>query len=118
MRALCKAMIAAAFLGSLSSPSAAQPLDGNAYLTLCQSQDIGMQNGCSGFGAGLISALMFWNSIPTDQGGPSAKFCVPPGVQTVQAMDVVQSYVSGHPETRHYLAGMLAQLALMEAFPC
>lgn len=99
-------------------PRRAQPIDGNGYLDLCQSADAGLQNGCMGFGAGLLSGLIFWNSVSVEQGGPSAKFCLPQGVKSLQAIDVVRKYVEVHPEMRHYLAGMLAQLALMEAFPC
>lgn len=95
-----------------------QPIDGNGYLDLCGSSEPGLQNGCAGFGAGVVSTLMFWNSISPEQGGPSVKFCVPSAVKTAQAIDVVRAYIERHPETRHYMAGMLGQLALMEAFPC
>ena len=80
-----------------TAPSQAQTIDGNGYPELCTSGDAGLQNGCAGFGAGILSALMFWNQVRVEQGGPTAKFCIPPGVKTTQAVDVVLEYVKRHP---------------------
>ena len=101
-------------------PANAQTFDGNGYLEMCSSSDLGVQNGCDGVGFGMVTALLFWNSVSVEQGGPATKFkfCLPAGVGTAQAVDIVHAYVEGHPATRHYPAGMLAELALLEAFPC
>jgi hypothetical protein len=113
----CGAIATIAFF-TLCGSSVAAPLDGNGYLELCTASDIGLQNGCAGYGAGILTALGFWNGITVEQGGPAAKFCVPSGVSIEQASDVMLSYVRDHPEQRHQLAGMLGFFALSEAFPC
>jgi hypothetical protein len=50
--------------------------------------------------------------------GATPSLCIPVEVTRRQLRDIVNIWLSQHPETRHYAARGLVVAALIEAFPC
>lgn len=97
--------------------------DGNDLLDLCS--NIKRVRGSSnpeillkaGTCVGYIRGIM--HSIPNTNYLSGRNFiCMPTGVQTIQAIDIVIKYLNDHPERRHLHQSELALHALWQAFPC
>lgn len=105
-------MTASIILASTSTPYA-YFMSGNKLHEHCHSTG---QEWAGGFVLGVIDSdetIYFANREV------SKKFmCVPDGVTTRQATDIVCRYIEIKPETRHKAAAILAIEALMKAFPC
>lgn len=109
--------ISALALVAFTVPVAAQFYDGNRLHELCSSTPA--------FAAGFVSGVIDreWLSATgvTDTGKPLSEvksFCLPSTVTVTQVRDVVCKALDETPETRHWMAVMLASNALNEAYPC
>jgi hypothetical protein len=102
---------------------------GNQIAEICAGEDLAMRGYCIGYVVGLIEGMKWGLAFPLLQDGKSPdevnkmaevllRFCFPEGATNRQSVDVVTGYLSRHPETRHFSARLLAQLAFIEAFPC
>lgn len=70
---------------------------------------------CSGFMKGVLDMNAVYSSMHTEQ----PLLCVPDeGVLVIKAARIVVKYLNEHPEQLHFQDGVLATLALAEAFPC
>ena len=109
----------AAFVGvslcSLGSTFAhAESKDGNSLLSRCQKKsESGTAFGyCLGYIVGIVDA------IDLVQGSKSTILCIPSGVKIGQAKDIVEKYLTDHPEGRLRPGAQLDVEAITKASPC
>jgi hypothetical protein len=104
-----------AFLGT--HPASAQGpygmRTGNDVLSVCTGSHTNEQLMCVSWFAGLAAGIQ---SVLVLTG--SRRLCLPENSNVGQYRDVVLAYLRTNPERRHLLAGPLAVVALMRAFPC
>jgi hypothetical protein len=81
--------------------------DGNQLSRDCNGQNAFSDGACAGYIIGAKDALE-----------TRGVFCLPPGIEQGQAIDVVKLYLHDHPEKRHLPADELVEIALKEKFPC
>ncbi|WP_444666567.1 Rap1a/Tai family immunity protein [Cereibacter changlensis] len=124
--------IAAASWAFAASDAAGQEganLTGNQLLEICQSEDLAKQGFCIGYNVGVVEGMRWGSAVPLLRAevprqeveatvNSMLSFCLPEGATYGQYQDVIVRYIDRHPETRHTSARLLAQLALIEAFPC
>lgn len=67
---------------------------------------------CQGFFLGVVQAN---SGMPA---GTQGRFCPPEGLTTLQAIKVFIKTADERPEDLHVPAYWLAQLAMLDAFPC
>jgi hypothetical protein len=94
------------------APNHANALSGAELYGYCLAKE-GTQNvTCSAYIRGLLDGLTTREKHPT-------RYCTPEdGIDVDQARLLVEKYLQDHQEKFHQPAGILASLALMEAFPC
>lgn len=123
---LCLVAFATATPASAEDPS----LTGNQLLEICgASDDLAQQGFCIGYTVGVVEGMKWGVGGPMLRAGKTTEeankmteallsFCVPEGATWGQYRDVVIGYLERNPQDRHGSARLLAQLALVEAFPC
>jgi len=86
--------------------------DGNTLLKVCTSTNTTDRSYCNGYVGGIVDSI-------TEVGSMSGrKACLPAGVMSSQARDVVIQWLQRNPQVRHFTAPGLVAKALSEAFPC
>ena len=104
---------------------------GNAFVRFCTAadrvsdmkgstnSDIQHTLNCSLYVLGIVHALEFEVAYSEGKTGkkPVQPFCVPDEVENGQLVKVVLKYIRAHPEEAHRHGGLLAMLALGEAYP-
>jgi Rap1a immunity proteins len=131
MKTLCGISVVALVVLLTMAPcakaaEASRSVDGNTLLRRCSAHlrynDSGTisQNSlidavfCQGYALGMIEMHLSYRTLKTT----IPLFCPPDGLQTLQAIRVVVRYLQAHPEHLHWSGGVLATLALGDAFPC
>jgi hypothetical protein len=84
---------------------------GNDVKQICD--DSARTSTCVVLIAGILDGIALMDSLT---GTPI--ICVPAGVTTGQAADIVKRHINNFPQGRHLAASGLALAALLEAFPC
>jgi len=122
-QSLLPAALVTAFLsGSVAAPARASDieaggfLNGNTLLQECQSSAVAARAQCRGFVMGVADAMSIAQVFNEPVAGRRA--CPRDYVTWQQPGDVATSYLTRHPELRHYIASWLVANALEEAFPC
>ena len=110
---LLAASVVAALTGSAEAET--NPANPRAYLTgddlfdWCRASS---HDGCWGYVSGIADAMSVAGA------GLGRRACIPDSVRISQAADIVQRFLLGHPEQRHFAAPGLVARALADAFPC
>lgn len=87
--------------------------DGNTLYSRCKKGPENVEFAyCVGYIVGVI------DTMDLAQGDKSEILCLPPGVKIGQARDVVEKYLTDHPERRHLPSARLVAEAISKAFPC
>jgi hypothetical protein len=124
-------MLCYGMLVSAQEPVEAFYESGNAFVRFCTAADrvsdtksstnADVQNAlnCSLYVLGIVHAVEFEVAYSEKMTGkkPVQPFCVPDNVENGQIVKVVLKYIRAHPEEAHRHAGLLAMLALGEAYP-
>jgi hypothetical protein len=101
--------------------------DGAELLRLCNDshrravQQLTMQqmadaSRCIGYIRGLLDGVDARTQMPPEY--LPRLYCIPPGVQLGQIIDVVTQHLEKTPQTRHLFSQYLVVEALKNAFPC
>jgi Rap1a immunity proteins len=69
---------------------------------------------CDAFAAGTMSGLAFGQAAVA----LGHRFCPPDNLSAIQAGLIIRKYLLNHPGALNEHAGMVASMALLEAFPC
>lgn len=128
-RSIAVAAVCTFAAASTSAQEAGSNITGNQLLEICQSADLAKQGFCVGYSTGVLEGMRWGAAVPLLRAEvPQAEveesidtflgYCLPEGATHGQYKDVIVRYIDQHPETRHTSARLLAQLALVEAFPC
>jgi hypothetical protein len=125
-----KIILVAAF-GLLTPPSSAFAADGNEVLAQCtdllelvdnpsSANSTPVKGYNAGYCTGFVHGITKTSTLYEVSGRlTSPVVCLPKsGVQNGQAARVLVKYLKEHPEDLHLDSGVLAVLALRDAFPC
>ncbi len=83
-------------------------VDGNRLLTMCMSA---AKAECDAYLSGVADTIGV-------QGRAHAAACIPTAVTGTQLREVVDKYISAHPQSRQEKAADLTMKAFAAAFPC
>ena len=128
-----RALFLFAFMGLLAVPHAgdAQSITGNSLFEACTSDNQTLAGFCIGYLIGQTEG-QFWGALLFTQGAGidletgdfnsmanmMFQHCVPQDATNQQLRDVVVTYLTENPATRHETARSLVWEAYRAAFPC
>jgi hypothetical protein len=81
---------------------------------LCFRKGIDGQLACTSYVRGFVDGVVFEGLMA----GNTPKFCPPQTLSAKELRLIVETYLKGHPNQLKKEAGVLAGLALYQAFPC
>jgi len=112
---MIKYLLAAALLLTPVSATArdVSTNDGNELLGYCQDDAYYSKGVCMGIVMGSINTLDSWALV-----NKSKPYCRPDNVTWGQIQEVVVSYLTRHPETRHESYSLLILKSQRSAWPC
>ena len=100
----------------LTAPVSAGALSGVELYQSCQDKKRGVGNiVCTAYIHGLVDGMTMGVASEKFPG----KYCPPDsGISAPQARLIIEKFLRDHPERLHVEAGLVAGLAIIEAFPC
>ncbi len=121
-----KALPTLAMIGLIAAAQPASAIgtfeSGNSFEAKCRRPEGSYGDGvCSGYITGAADAMA---SVQSHSDGSvegrrfGFRWCLPKGVTFGQTVEVVEKWLSSHPETWHLAAPSLVAHALAEGFPC
>jgi hypothetical protein len=109
-------MAVIAGLIALWTPESAKAFTGADLYRICAGKGRGAnETSCKAYTRGFVDGM----TMGAATGKTAAKFCPPKGgISDEQSRLVIERYLKDHPEDLRDDAGLMAGVALLQAFPC